>query len=256
MVLARLGARPLRRCRGCEHRFLQIEQPATVEALYNDHYAGFRDDPVFRREADRLVAEELAPRCPPPARLLDVGCGNGEFLAVARDAGYHGVGVDVSAAAGELCRQRGLEAHVGDVRSDQVIAADRRFELITFWDVVEHLPDPASFLRRARDLLAPGGHVLIKTPRTSTTTVAVSAAVPRLAGALLQAPSHIQYFQQDGLAALLTRVGFGPIEFLRPRGMRSAATGGTLRRRVMRWAIGGFQRAVGDHNLLVLARRT
>ncbi len=255
VALARIRDHPLRRCRDCGHSFLQIEAPATIEALYNDHYAGFRDDPVFRSEATRLVTDELIRRVPPPARLLDVGCGNGEFLAIARDAGYQAIGVDVSPAAGEMCRRRGLDARIGDFRSEDVIGPDRRFELVTFWDVVEHLPDPASFLCRALELLAPGGLVLIKTPRTSTASVRVAAAVPRVAGALLQSPSHVQYFQQDGLAALLTRVGYRGLEFLPPRGMRTPTTGGKLRRRVARRMMRTFQSLVGDHNLLVLARR-
>ena len=253
-VLGSLAGRPLRRCSTCGHRFLEVETAASVEAIYDDHYAGFREDLVFRREASRLLADELTRRVPPPARVLDVGCGNGEFLLVARDAGYQVVGVDVSAAAGALCRQRGIEAHVGDFRSPEVIGDEPRFQLITFWDVVEHLPDPASFLARARALLSPGGYVLIKTPLTSAASTRVSTLVPRLAGALLQAPSHIQYFDAEGLVAMLTRIGFRAVERLPRRGMRAPATGGRWRRRLARRALREFQRVVGDGNLLVLAQ--
>lgn len=253
--LANLRGRPLVRCRGCGHRFLHVTDAATVEVIYNDHYAGFRDDPVFEREATRLVARELVPRVPPPARLLDVGCGNGAFLAIARSAGYTGVGVDVSAAAGELCRQRGLDARIGDLRDPRVLGAGERFGVITFWDVVEHLPDPASFLRRAYDLLDREGLVLIKTPRTSAAAVALSARVPRLAGAVLQAPSHIQYYRDEDLRRLLVRVGFARIDFVPLRAMRTPATGGPLRRRMARRALRAFQQAAGDGNLLAIARK-
>jgi 2-polyprenyl-3-methyl-5-hydroxy-6-metoxy-1,4-benzoquinol methylase len=127
--------------------------------------------------------------------------------------------------------------------------------LITFWDVVEHLPDPASFLRRAFELLSPGGRVLIKTPKTSSTSVSLSARVPRLAGALLQAPSHLQYFHEDGIRSLAQRVGFTSIDFLPLGGMRSAATGGRLRRRLARRAVRTFQRLAGDGNILAIARK-
>jgi 2-polyprenyl-3-methyl-5-hydroxy-6-metoxy-1,4-benzoquinol methylase len=255
VITHRLAPHALRRCRACAHRFLEVEAPAQLEAMYDDHYAGFRPDPVFHREATRLVKDELVRYVRPPARVLDVGCGNGEFLAIARDAGYQGLGVDVSAAAGDLCRQRGLAIEIGDFRTMTVGAPDARFELITFWDVVEHLPDPGSFLERAHELLAPGGYALIKTPRTSAASVAVAGTVPRLAGALLSAPSHVQYFSEAGLAALLRRVGFAEVELLAPRGMRQPGRGKSLRRRVARRVVSTFQRVVGDRNILALARR-
>jgi 2-polyprenyl-3-methyl-5-hydroxy-6-metoxy-1,4-benzoquinol methylase len=252
--LAVLRGNALLRCRACGHRFLHVNA-STVEVIYNDHYAGFRDDPVFEREATRLVATELVPRVPPPAELLDVGCGNGAFLAVARAAGYAVLGVDVSEAAGELCRKRGMEARIGDVRSEQVIGNHEKFGLITFWDVIEHLPDPASFLRRAYDALVPGGCVVIKTPRTSNASVSLSARVPRLAGAILQAPSHIQYYRETDLRALLERVGFASPELVHLGGMRSAASGGPIRRRLARRVLRTFHRAAGDGNLLAIAKR-
>ncbi len=243
------------RCRACGHRYLRVGAPSQVEVIYNDHYAGFRDDPVFERVAARLVATELVARVPPPARLLDVGCGNGAFLSLARNAGYVGVGIDISDAAGELCRRQGLDTRIGDLRSTSVIGSDERFALITFWDVVEHLPDPASFLTRAYDLLVPGGIVIVKTPRTSTASVAVSARIPRVAGALLQTPSHIQFFREDDLRSLLRRAGFSSVDFLPLGSMRSVATGGSLRRRLARRVLRTYQRLAGDGNLLAIARR-
>ena len=255
-ALAVVADRPLRRCQACGHAFLEVEAPSTLEPIYNDHYAGFREDPVFRREASRVIREELMPLVPPPARLLDVGCGNGEFLALARDAGYRATGIDISAAAVELCQQRGLDVRVGDLRSRQLFAADERFDLITFWDVVEHLPDPISFLRRAHELLAARGSVLIKTPATSRASVRLAAAVPRLAGALLQAPSHVQFFAREHVDVLLRKVGFSEPRRLEARAMRSPARGGRLRRRFTRRLERAFQRAAGDGNILVVARRT
>jgi 2-polyprenyl-3-methyl-5-hydroxy-6-metoxy-1,4-benzoquinol methylase len=254
--IATLASRALRRCDACRHRFLEIPEPSSVEVIYNDHYAGFREDPVFHRTAGRVLAEHVRPRVTPPARLLDVGCGNGEFLALARDAGYAVEGIDVSTAAKELCARRGISVRVGDVRAVEQFAVDERFDVITFWDVVEHLPDPHSFLLRAHGLLRPGGYVLVKTPRTSVASVRASAAVPRLAGAILQAPSHVQYFDRAGLSALLRRSGFADAEWIAIEEMRSSASGGSLRRRMTRWAVRRARKLAGDGNLLVLARRS
>lgn len=253
VVLARPRGGDLRRCSSCGHAFLVAER-AAAEAVYNDHYAGFRDDPVFEREARCVLTEELLPRARPPARLLDVGCGNGAFLELARDAGYDVVGIDVADAAIARGRARGFDVRAGDLREPGCLGT-ARFDVITFWDVVEHLPDPRSFLQRAYELLNPDGHVLIKTPRTSAATVRVSAVVPRSAGALLQAPSHVQYFARAGIEALLRATGFDRVSWLPSRPMRSQQRGGSVRRRVARTLVRTFQRIAGDGNLLVIAQR-
>lgn len=252
--MATLSGRALRQCDACRHRFLEIPTADSVEVIYNDHYAGFRDDPVFHRSAVRVLAEHVRPRVAPPGKLLDVGCGNGEFLAIARDAGYVVDGIDVSASAKQLCGRRGISVRVGDVRAPSQFSADERFDIITFWDVIEHLPDPHGFLARARELLRPGGYVLVKTPRTSLASVRLSAAVPRLAGALIQTPAHVQFFEKEGLAAMLHRAGFGDATWIAVGGMRSSVEVGTLRRRVVWWAVRNARRVAGDGNLLVLAR--
>lgn len=253
--LARLSGGALRRCRDCQHAFLEIESSETIELQYNDHYAGFKQDPVFRREATRVLAEDVKPRLAPPARVLDVGCGNGEFLGIARDSGYEVFGIDVSEAAGDLCRRGGFDVRIGDLRATDRFEPDERFDLVTFWDVIEHLPDPGSFLSRSYELLNPGGYLLIKTPRTSTASVRVTAAVPRVAGALLQAPSHIQFFQREAVTQMLRKAGFTRQYWLASRPMRATSSGGRLRRRLARRAVRTFQRAVRDDNLLVIAQR-
>lgn len=249
----KLAAHDLCRCGSCGHSHLAIAE-ATAQVIYNDHYAGFRSDPVFEVRSRRLLQDLVVPRVRPPARLLDVGCGNGEFLAVARDAGYEVTGVDVSTAARDLCASRGLDVRVGDLRVAEILG-EARFDVITFWDVLEHLPDPRSFLRAARNRLRPGGHVLIKTPGTSPTTVRVAAAVPRAAGALLQAPSHVQYFQRPAVDRLLDDAGFAGRQWIDAPAMRAAPTGGRWRRRLARHLVRTFQRVVGDRNLVVIAER-
>lgn len=204
----------------------------------------------------RILERELRPIVPPPARILDVGCGNGEFLAIAREAGYVVDGIDVAAPSQELCRRRGISVRVGDLRTSEVFADGARFDLITFWDVLEHLVDPASFLTRAHELLVAGGYLLIKTPRTSPTSVRLVAAVPRLGRSLLQAPSHLQYFQQAGLARLLHDAGFHEQRWIDVGAMRSPARGGTWGARAKRLAMRSLRAATGDGNLLVVARRT
>ena len=81
-------------------------------------------------------------------RLLDVGCGYGTFIALARAAGWDATGMDYSAAAASAARQRyGVDVQVGDFA--QHGTRPDHFDVITMWDAIEHFPDPIQALRSA-----------------------------------------------------------------------------------------------------------
>jgi SAM-dependent methyltransferase len=100
-------------------------------------------------------------------RVLDVGCAAGYFLRVAREHGADVFGVELSPAiAKEAIAELGADRiHVGFL-DDAVTAMDFQpasFDLVTLWDVIEHIPDPQSVLRRIRELLKPSGVLLLET---------------------------------------------------------------------------------------------
>lgn len=209
-------------CRGCGHRF-GYGAPEKEEALgdlYHHDYSGFRDDPVFARSVRERIAADFLPRVPAGGAILDVGCGNGEFMAAAAEAGYRPFGIDLSPAAAELCRSRGLRAVSGDFLTAQLPGP---FDAVTMWDVLEHLPDPASFVRRARELLAPGGVLVMKVPTVGPRAFRVVALAPRrLAGAVLHAPAHIQFFGAGSMERLARGAGFAQVEQRAIAGMRGS----------------------------------
>ncbi|HWP65502.1 MAG TPA: class I SAM-dependent methyltransferase, partial [Candidatus Limnocylindria bacterium] len=98
-----------------------------------------------------------------PGRLLDVGCGTGLFLAVARRRGWSVTGVDGSVEATRYARERfGLDVQTGEFTT--FAAGGDRFDVITMWDIVEHAREPVRLLAAARAALAPGGVVGLSTP--------------------------------------------------------------------------------------------
>lgn len=98
-------------------------------------------------------------------RLLDVGCGNGAFLARMRDLGWDVAGVEPDPVAGELARDHsGLDVVVGTLGDADFPAAS--FDVITLSHVIEHVPDPSETIRQCRRLLAPGGRLQLVTPNT------------------------------------------------------------------------------------------
>jgi SAM-dependent methyltransferase len=95
-------------------------------------------------------------------RLLDVGCGFGFFLNEAQQRRWTAVGVEIAGEQAEWGRQRfGLEI-VPNLDDERLGAG--QFDVITMWDVIEHVADSESLLRRCRELLQPGGLLLVRTP--------------------------------------------------------------------------------------------
>lgn len=96
-------------------------------------------------------------------RLLDIGCAGGFFLKAARDAGWDVQGVELSQQMCEYARSSlGLNVRQGPLRSHKF--PDAHFDLVTFWDVLEHVEDPMADLREVNRILKPGGTLLINYP--------------------------------------------------------------------------------------------
>ena len=144
-------------------------------------------------------------------RILDVGCAAGFFLRVCRELGHDGYGVEISrpiaeVAAAELGADRvwigDLDAAVAD--GPPQVFAPHSFDLLTMWDVVEHVPDPQALLRRARTLLKPDGRLVIETQN-------VDSRFARALGARWQHykhEEHLYHFGPDTARRLLEQAGF------------------------------------------------
>jgi SAM-dependent methyltransferase len=246
------GSWTYRACAGCGHRFAALpeKEAGALDELYQDEYVGFREDAVFQAVIRERLRTEFAPRVPAGGRILDVGCGNGEFMAAAREAGYRVTGTDISVPAVELCRSRGLDAVAGDFLT---LPFEGGFDAVTMWDVIEHLTDPAAFVARARSLLRPGGYLVVKTPGVTDRMFAMVRVAPPLAGSVLH-EDHIQFFTAGSFARLADRTGFGGVEALRLGDMRGKRPVRSLRRRLGRSARQAVNRLGGHYNHYVWMR--
>jgi SAM-dependent methyltransferase len=105
------------------------------------------------------ICREIGKRRP---RILDVGCGTGANLQMLSQFGVS-EGVDVSPAALDFCRARGL-ARVRQGAAESLPYEDASFDLVTGLDVVEHLDDDVTGLKEIRRVLRPGGYALLFVP--------------------------------------------------------------------------------------------
>lgn len=153
---------------------------------------------TFERNFRPLLALVTEPERP---RLLDVGCYAGVFLEIAAGHGWEAWGVEPSVWAAEEARQRGLRVTTGTLASAAFEPAS--FDVVTMWDVIEHLTDPKAELQRANRLLKPRGIVCIH-------TIDIGSLMPHLLGPrwpwLME--MHLYYFSRHTLARLLEATGF------------------------------------------------
>lgn len=135
-------------------------------------------------------------------RLLDVGCGGGEFMLRARQLGWRVEGVDFDPKAVAQARAQGLDGRVGSI--DAYAAVSERFDVVTCNHVIEHVYHPADLVAAIHRLLKPGGRLWIETPNIDSTGHALFG--PAWRG--LEAPRHITVLGYQALVRLLQQRGF------------------------------------------------
>jgi 2-polyprenyl-3-methyl-5-hydroxy-6-metoxy-1,4-benzoquinol methylase len=206
-------------CAACKLCYV-AEQVTDDEILVfygRDYYTGGNDkgysDYVGNRDARKAHFRSLLPDIRRYLRgerikALDIGCAAGFFLEVAQEAGWRAKGIEISTYMSEYARQSlGLDVLTG--RLEELDLPERAFDLVTMWDVIEHLSDPFSALQRARRLLAPDGLIAIATGD-------ISGATARIYGrrwSLLAPPGHLFYFSRRTLFAMLRQTGFEPLSW-------------------------------------------
>ncbi len=135
--------------------------------------------------------------------VLDVGCGGGLFLGMLRERGISVLGLDNSAEAARAAwEQNSVTVLLGDMLRAPI--AEGSCALVTMYHVLEHLPDPAGFLRAARKLLRPGGRLIVQVPNLDCWQYAVLAR--KWNG--LDVPRHLTDFRSADLRKLLGQCGF------------------------------------------------
>lgn len=157
--------------------------------------------PYLRRHADR--AYRHLPRLPQGGgAVLDVGCGDGAFLALARDCGWEVLGLEFDPQAVRAARQRGVSVVEGQI--DQLSHQSAVFDIITLAHVVEHVHQPVQLLRACHRLLKPGGSLWLETPNAAAPGLRLFG--PHWRG--LEAPRHLVLFTQSALQRALLNAGF------------------------------------------------
>ena len=135
----------------------------------------------------------------PVKSLLDYGCGNGDFLKFISKKGIKVVGVEKSNIARKVCKSKRLK-----VFSTLKKLTDKKFDVITLWHVLEHVPSPTKTISSLARILSNNGILIIALPNIQS----IDSQIFRDEWAGLDVPRHIWHFTPNGLIDLLDKQGF------------------------------------------------
>ena len=138
------------------------------------------------------------------SRVLDIGCGTGDYLAAMSALGWQCFGCEVSEAALTVARRRVPEATLYHGTLDEIPLEHDSFEAVTLWHALEHLEDPLKALKRIRDLLVTDGRLLVALPNIDS----LEAKVFGRRWLEMDIPGHLFYFSLETLRMLLEKAGF------------------------------------------------
>ena len=209
------GRNRLVRCRACE---LVYVSPIPDE---NDHDRSVADSHVytddqlakrafFARRAHEML-DAIERRQGAPGRLLDVGCGIGTELVVARERGWRATGIELAAASLEVARASGLEVIAQPIGTAPL--AEQSFDCVTINHALEHIPRARPVLAHVRRVLRPGGLLFVSVPNLGAWPH--RARVHRLGLAFND--DHYLFFTPPTLSRLLGDAGFEVLELSTPR---------------------------------------
>ena len=176
----------------------------------NDRYASQFE--MVKRATARLQLGEIDAYCGQlgfskrRGRLLEIGCGHGNFLLEARAQGYQVAGLEYSADAAQKANQN-LAADLVQVGAvGQTPLPKSSYDICVLADVIEHVRNPKDFLQHVWHVLKPDGIIFVATPSTDSWSA-------RMLGRRWMEfkPEHLFYFDRKTISRILTNAGFSEI---------------------------------------------
>lgn len=196
------------RCDSCLLSFIS-PVPADQESIYGKEYftRWYIERYSARKAYTRRIISPILKNVREGGRLLDVGCGIGILLEVAGEAGFEAYGQDTSGFAVGYALKKGLRAFPGQL--DEAGFSPCSFDIVTIFDVIAHLPDPAACLETCSRLLKPGGILAVKTPLHTGRLFAISEALSFTGKgrSLLHLPAQVFHFCPETFMFISGKLG-------------------------------------------------
>ena len=244
-------------CPRCGHEFIQPTPSAEFLAAYYANYMSQAKSGFYKERSTAQIPDRFQARYAPylthlkslrgrdNPTLLDIGTGLGMFLRLAREYGFSAHGVEPNAeAATALEKNHGIPVTNCFFEQAEI---DKKVDVITMWDLLEHLADPRAALKKSADLLEPGGFLVIEIPARDSFLHDLAKLFFRISGRRIRRPlylvcgvHHLHYFSQSDISSLLRQCGFQ---------VKKVYRGETELESLYRNTRGGHQIACLAHNL-------
>jgi len=152
-------------------------------------------------------------------KLLDIGCGTGEYLSMLKEMGWRVSGIEIGKAASNYAKARGLDVINADFQ--EIREQKERFDAITMWHSLEHFSQPAQVIRKARKLLKDDGVLLIGIPNHDS----LDRILFKDCWNGFEIPLHLYHFSPKSIRLMMKLNGFECeriIHTIRPSDMASS----------------------------------
>jgi 2-polyprenyl-3-methyl-5-hydroxy-6-metoxy-1,4-benzoquinol methylase len=190
-------------CKCSKCSFVFSKRIPTLEELIK-HYEGygrndFLSDITIKRYHELLDEFEKVRKT---NRILDIGCGIGYFLEVAKKRGWEVYGTEFTAKAIEICEEKGIKMHQGALNPENY--PTDFFDIITSFEVIEHINTPQIEIKNIHKILRKEGYFYVTTPNFN------SLLRYHLKGKynVIGWPEHLSYYTPKTINFLLTNNGF------------------------------------------------
>ncbi len=189
------------KCRDC--RFVFSERIPSFEELDN-HYKNYGSN-FYCSELTIKRYNEILDKMEPfrkTGRLLDIGCGIGFFLDEAKKRGWAVYGTEYSERLIGLLREKGITIHEGQLNSENY--EEGFFDVVTSFEVIEHINNPTSEVTEINKLIRKGGLVYLTTPNFNS----LLRRKLKIQYNVINYPEHLSYYTPSTLTRLFTCNGF------------------------------------------------
>jgi len=225
LVVYNLPGYSIWRCKDCSLLFTKNQEYKSLKCSFGEkyftqeyagHFLGDQKQAVDRFKNIISNIDAIYPKA--EKHVLDIGCGLGLFLNIAREHGWCTSGIDVSDWAVEQAKQDyGLNVSCGQL--EQAEFEDNSFDVITLFQVLENIPDITEFLCEIKRVLKPGGLLVIRSPDASGLIFAVADFIYRISSAKIYShlqplydSHHLYHFSKQTLQKLLGQTGLDVIK--------------------------------------------
>ena len=211
---------PILQCKTCTHVFSSYEQEEHYDGYWGENSEEAYDlewwDNAHRKVYHEFIDQFLKS---PSGKILDVGCGLGYFVkTVNKDKpSWEALGYEMSKSAVDYAKTKNnlTNIHAGMVQESGISPAS--IDVITLWDVIEHIPKPQSLMNYLHSLLKPGGILFIQTPNFPIQLIKAKLKVlksgMREGIHYLEAKDHINDYSRKTLTKLALDTGFQNPEY-------------------------------------------